>query len=282
MLVVLISGASGSGKTVLSHRLLTKLKHEGLSAQILNMDDYYRERPEEMDGAEYRKKTNFDTPDMLHLDLLQADLSTLNEGASITKPLFDFKTNRRKGTEEIAPSDIVILEGIFAQYFYKNLWPAGLKAVTVNIATDSYFDIVERRIKRDTEHRGRVRSESIAQERKYVGPGFLKYTASSSMSADIYVRNDSKKGDADQILVLDTAAEEIIVELKKLRKEGTPKRAIPDVRDMVAKSHFLAGSLDNPLRFVGHFSGVFGSFKGDFVREFSEKELKLKNLMKPI
>lgn len=42
---------------------------------------------------------------------------------------------------------------------------------------------------------------------------------------------------------------------------------------MVAKSHFMAGTLFHPQKFEGHFNGVFNEFKGDFVREFSEEEI---------
>ncbi|WP_454781525.1 uridine kinase family protein [Legionella sp. WA2022007384] len=285
MIFIIIGGASGSGKTGLSEHVLKKLKQNGVSAQLLNMDDYYRECPKEVDIQAYRRDTNFDTPDMLYLDLLQEHIQLLHHGKSVTKPIFDFKTNSRIDKEEVHPSDVIILEGIFAQYFYKKYWPSNLTVVTANIATDSYSDILERRISRDIAHRGRVREDSEKQERKYVGPGFLKYTASSAMGADIYVINEHRDGLDGQNVVLDAAADEIIIAVEKKLKEqkqdgkkdidnnnNEPKSSSPNVQDLVAKSHLLAGTLFQTRKFEGHFSGVFGDFKGKFVKEFTEKE----------
>jgi uridine kinase len=273
MIFVFIGGASGSGKTGLSKHVLNQLIESGVSAQVLNMDDYYHERPLHVNVEEFRKHTNFDTPDMLHLDLFRDHLAALSKGNSITKPLFVFATNRREGEEVIKPSEVIIVEGIFAQYFYKNFLPVDLAAFSVNVATDNYLDIVERRIKRDIEHRGRARADCLKQEQEYVGPGFLKYTASSSTGSDLYVLNGHKDGEEEQHLALIAEATEIIAALEKLRREAMPdKRPTPKVQEMVAKSHLVAGTLFNPRKFEGHFSGVFGNYKGNYVREFSKEE----------
>ncbi|KTD11820.1 uridine kinase [Legionella gratiana] len=279
MLFVIIGGASGSGKTGLSHQLLAKLQKDGISAQLLNMDDYYHEIPEGRNLEDYRKNTNFDTPDMLHLDLLQEHIAELNHGKSIKKPLFDFKSNLRNGEETVHPTDVIIMEGIFAQYFYKKYGVSELPVVTVNIATENYTDVIERRIKRDIEQRGRIRIDSIKQEKKYVGPGFLKYTANSATGADVYINNEHREGNAEQQLMLDNAANEILTVLNEKRLElesGKPlsKKPCPKVQEVVAKSHLRAGTLFHPRKFEGYFSGVFTDFKGNYVREFSEEEIK--------
>lgn len=283
MIFVIIGGASGSGKTGLSHHLLNKLKDNGMSAQILNMDDYYHEIPEGVDLEYFRKNTNFDTPDMLHLDLLQKHIAELNKGKSITKPLFDFKSNSRKGEETVHPSDVIIMEGIFAQYFYKKYGLSDFPVVTVNITTENYLDVIERRIKRDVEQRGRDRLEGVKQEKKYVGPGFLKYTASSSVGADVYVCNEHREGSEAQQLMLDINATEIVAEVNRKLIEIESgmlqsKKVKPNVQEMVAKSHLMAGTLFNPHKFEGHFSGIFSDFKGNYEKEFSEEEMKQSQL----
>ncbi|MCW8409092.1 uridine kinase [Legionella sp. PATHC035] len=277
MIFVIIGGASGSGKTGLSSHLLNKLKETGTSAQILNMDDYYKECPKDVNLEDYRKNTNFDTPDMLHLDLLITHIGELHQGKSITKPIFDFKTNSRIDEEQVDPSDVIILEGIFAQYFYKKYWSADVPVVTANVATDNYSDIIERRINRDMNERGRIRCDSIKQERKYVGPGFLRFTASSSMGADVYVTNEHSDGIDGQNFILDTAADEIVAvisqKIEEINGAETPtKKSAPNAQELIAKSHLIAGTLFHARKFEGHFSGVFGDFKGKFVREFTEEE----------
>jgi uridine kinase len=111
MFFVFIGGASASGKTGVSEHLLKKLTETGIKAQKLNMDDYYKERPDEVSIEEFRAKTNFDLPTMLHLDLFQNHAAALSKGDKIKKPIFSFLTNKRSGEEDINPSDVIIAEG---------------------------------------------------------------------------------------------------------------------------------------------------------------------------
>lgn len=275
MICIFIGGASGSGKTSLTQHIFNKLKAEGFDAQKINMDDYYHEIPEGVDLDEFRNNTNFDTPTAMDLELFRKDLYELNEGNSITKPKFNFKVNLRDGEETIRPSEVIIIEGIFAQYFSKNFLPAEWNTLTVNIATESYGDIVERRIKRDTNPhtRGRTRAESVQQERKYVGPGFLKYTASSSIGADLYVVNSPKYTQKDQYDAFEAVSIEVVDKLRQKQVAFCAKKELPDTQELIAKSHLIAGTLFNPRKFSGYFGGVFGSYKGLYEREFSDSEV---------
>lgn len=278
MIFVFIGGQSASGKTGVSQHLLNELITSGISAQILNMDDYFKECPEDtLDISKYRRETNFDRDDMLHLDLLTEHIMELNKGNPITKPLFDFPTNRRKGTQEIHPSDVLIIEGIFGQYFHKNFLPPELASVSVNV-TDGYLDIVNRRIKRDIEHRGRKSEDVIKQERKFVGPGFLKYTASSTAGADVYISNQHKETQEEQDVVLKAAAHEIISEVQKRMVEAStgkvqPRKRTPNVQEMVGQSHLLVGNYEHK-----HYSGVFGSFSGEYQYQ-SSPEARQKSIL---
>lgn len=274
MIFVFIGGQSASGKTGVSQHLLNELIRSGTSAQILNMDDYFKECPKDtMDMSIYRRETNFDRDDMLHLDLLTEHIMELNKGNPITKPLFDFPTNRRQGTQEIHPSDVLIIEGIFGQYFHKNFLPPELASVSVNV-TDGYLDIVNRRIKRDIEHRGRKPEDVIKQERKFVGPGFLKYTASSTPGADVYISNQHKDTQEEQDVVLKAAAHEIISEVQQRMLEAATgkvqaRKHAPNVQEMVAQSHLQVGNYEQK-----HYSGVFGSFSGQCQYQSSPEALQ--------
>lgn len=267
MIFVFIGGQSASGKTGVSLHLLKKLLDLGVNAQTLNMDDYYHERPDNIAPELFRKITNFDTPKMLDLELLTQHVNDLNQGKSITKPLFAFTTNRRQGRETISPSEVIIIEGIFAQYFYKKYLSTKLPAVIVNVATDRYLDIVDRRIKRDMAHRGRRKEDVIKQEHQYVGPGFLKYTASNATGADVYISNGHKDTESEQNLALDNAADEIIAEIKRKQMEihtgnVQPRRSTPKAQDLVAKSHQKAKTATYSHKFNSYFNSVFGDFSG--------------------
>lgn len=267
MIFVFIGGASGSGKTTLSSHLLTELIASGISAQKLNMDDYFQERPDGEDPEEYRLTTNFDTPDMLHLELLAQHLIQLSEGKIITKPLFSFQSNRREGEEIINPSDVIIVEGIFGQYFYKRFIPAEFSAISVNVATESYLDILKRRIDRDIAERGRIKDAVIQHEKKFVGAGFFKYTASSSVGSDIYIVNKYEAPD-QQHISLGEAIDEIIKEINSKMLSATKGRTLSiKAHEMMAQSHLIA--YKRP--FEGYFSGLFGEFEGVYRQELSEQ-----------
>ncbi len=175
MIIILIAGASASGKTRLAAELLITLNRLGSGPNLLlKMDDYYYERPEGVDSEAFRRDTNFDTPTMLELSLLQEHLISLDRGETITKPVFDFNTNRRVRTETIDPPDVLIIEGIFALHFAQGL-PEHLNKITAFVETNSYMGLLKRRIERDISERGRKDArEVLQQERRYVGPAFLR------------------------------------------------------------------------------------------------------------
>ncbi len=193
MIIILIAGASASGKTRLAAELLARLNESGHGTHLLlKMDDYYHERPEGVDSEAFRRDTNFDTPTMLELSLLLEHLVCLDRGESITKPVFDFKTNRRVQTETINPPDVLIIEGLFALYFAQRL-PRHLNTITAFVETDSYLELLKRRIKRDIDERGRRDADDVLQqERRFVGPAFFGTIAPSKSQADIVVDNSAQ------------------------------------------------------------------------------------------
>lgn len=281
MFFVFIGGASASGKSAISADLLETLRQQNVSAQTLNMDDYFVERPLDIDPEVFRVTTNFDLPSMLDLALLQEHLRDLGSNKSITKPIFKFSSNRREGVEEIKPSDVVIIEGIFAQYFYKKYMSNNCNTLSVNVTTDSYNDTVDRRVQRDVLFREREKKVVLAQEHRYVGPGFFQYTATSSTGSDLYIHNTKQINAEKQRLEHDAAVKQILSALsaKKAAQNDSSSSSSssscikPDVRELVAKSHLVAGTaMIEDKTFKGFFNGALGEFKGSFQCTFSEEE----------
>lgn len=174
MIFVFIGGASASGKTSVSERLLLKLRELGISSQLLTMDDYILVKPEDVAIDYYRLHTNFDTPDIMDFDLLREHILNLSKGKAINKPKFSFLSCNHIGHDMIDKADVVIIEGIFAQYFAKTQLPKEIDRLSVNVATESYNDIIIRRIERNVKERGQTRDTVIQQERNFVGPGFFR------------------------------------------------------------------------------------------------------------
>jgi uridine kinase len=274
MYFIFIGGASASGKSSIAEHLLKKLLGRGINAKELKMDDYFRERPDDVDNETYRATTNFDVPHMLHLDRLNRDITELNKGHYIRKSLISFATNKYYAWEHISPPDVVIIEGIFAQYFYQNYVDKKLPSILVNVTTEGYQDLMNRRVDRDIKERNRTRDVVLACERKTVGPGFYKYTASSAQGADIYIVNKKHTDLEERNNALDASVMEIIDRLE-LRSENLRERRVkPDVRELVARSHWCAREKSTAInhsegRFIGVFHGVFGAIPGEYNRKFT-------------
>lgn len=275
MYYIFIGGASASGKSSIAEHLLKKLLGLGIDAKELKMDDYFHERPDNVDNDTFRATTNFDVPDMLHLDRLNRDITELSKGHSIRKSLISFATNKYYAWEDISPPEVVIIEGIFAQYFYQTFVDKKLPSILVNVTTEGYQDLVNRRVARDFNERSRTRDVVLASERNTVGPGFYKYTASNAQGADIYIVNKKHADLEKRDKALDTSVMELIDRLNELRSgDAIERRTKPDVRELVARSHWCVAEKSTSIDhftggFIGVFHGVFGATPGEYSRKFA-------------
>jgi len=192
-----IAGCSGSGKTTLADELARTLG--GLR---FHLDDYYLDLGY-MPLAE-RKKKNFDDPAMIEISLLASDVGALARGEAIERPIYDFTTYARveNRTEPIAPAPYLIVEGLFALY-YRELLPFYHLRVFVDTPDTLCF---ERRLKRDTEQRGRTAESVRRQYESTVRPSSLAYVQPSAANADFIV---------DGTGALDWKVERVIAEMRK-------------------------------------------------------------------
>lgn len=113
--VLLISGASSSGKTSFSQRLSTQLSVNGFNPVTLSLDDYFVNREETPLDA--NGKYDFDCLEALDLPFLHQQLSELIEGKTVDTPIFDFKTGHRTNKTRklrVGQDEILVVEGIHA------------------------------------------------------------------------------------------------------------------------------------------------------------------------
>jgi uridine kinase len=145
-----IAGGSGSGKTTLSQRLVAECAKRGIRGQILSLDNYYLPL-DDLPLAE-RAKRNFDDPEALDFRLAAEHLRALKSGRAADIPVYDFKKHtRRKDKERREPTDLVVVEGIYALYPKELLELYDYRIfVSTGIAT-----AVLRRLQRDVQERGR-------------------------------------------------------------------------------------------------------------------------------
>ena len=269
MIFVMIAGASASGKTAFSQRLLERLQQDSRSCQMISMDNYYKERDvlKYPDIDLFRQDPQVYAPTHLCLQQLCDDLTALAQGQSIYQKTLIFATNRYQRDasgelilEKIDPSDIIIMEGVFAQHFADAYLPAEYPRVSVNVASSSYLNIIKARLERDTAPlpigRALTRQQVRANERQFVGPVFFQYTAKHATGSDVYILNDHSNDNLEGGL-FEEGIEAVVDKINEIQQalESTPylpKKNPLDARQMAKASHAMLHAQRAPKRHHQH------------------------------
>jgi len=111
-----ISGPSSSGKTTTTVKLTERLQREGLRFLMLNLDDYFWSLVEH--PTDWINDRNYETPEAMDIQLLNAHLRALLAGETIEKPVYSFKEGRRVTTKPIRlePGQILLLDCLHGLY----------------------------------------------------------------------------------------------------------------------------------------------------------------------
>jgi uridine kinase len=151
-LLLCMVGPSAAGKTEISERLRAALTQSGRSVGAIEMDHFFKDR-DYRDGREVGL-------DSIHYDLFKACLADLLAGRKALSPRYDFLRGTsshdqdgrlRDGCRmfEIAPADILVLEGNFPFHIPEIAPLVGLKIVYL---TDDPIRL-KRKWKRDVDFR---------------------------------------------------------------------------------------------------------------------------------
>jgi uridine kinase len=163
---------------------------------IIQEDSYYKDLSDV--PFEQRSSRNFDHPDAFDHDLLTEHLRQLLNGKAINHPVYDYKLHTRsKETKTAVPAGLIILEGIL---IYSNAQLRELMDYRVFIDTPPDICFV-RRLKRDTEERGRTVDSVIQQYAQTVHPMYLEFIEPSKQYADIMIPGEGDNSDAFNILI---------------------------------------------------------------------------------
>lgn len=174
--VIGIAGCSGSGKSTLAAELTRTL-----GGIHFSLDHYYLDLSH-LPFSE-RAQKNFDDPALIESQLLAAHVAALARGEAIDRPIYDFATHTRVAdrTERVTAGAFLIVEGLFSLY-YEELLP--LYQLRVYIDTPDPL-CYERRLKRDTEERGRTAASVKEQYDATVRPSSLHFVRPSASHADL-------------------------------------------------------------------------------------------------
>ncbi len=156
-IVIGIAGGTCSGKTSIASILIDSFK-DTKSINIIREDDYYKDQSHL--PMEERAKTNYDHPLAFDFDLMYDHIRRLIAGETIEKPTYDYTVhNRSTVTEIVHPSDVIIIEGLFALYT-KEI--RDLEDIKIFVDTPADIRFI-RRLHRDVKERART-IESITQQ----------------------------------------------------------------------------------------------------------------------
>jgi uridine kinase len=179
-IIIGISGASGSGKSLLAKTIVNQLGSN--QVVIISEDSYYKDHaglsPEE------RRRINYDHPDAFDHALLCQHLLQLRNEQAIEIPIYNHALDAREiETRTVGPHTIIVLEGIllFVEKQLRDL-------MDIRIFMDTPLDIcLIRRLKRDMIERGRTSDSVLTQYEQTVRPMYLQFVEPSKRYADVIV-----------------------------------------------------------------------------------------------
>ena len=175
-----LAGGSGSGKTMVTRRLIEQLGSDRVI--VVEQDSYYKDLSH-LPFAE-RAAQNFDHPEAMDSELLIRHIQELLHGRTVEIPLYDFTHHlRRRETRSTGPHDVIVLEGILILDHPKL---RELMDIKVYVDTDADVRFI-RRLKRDTQERGRSMESVIAQYERTVRPMHLQFVEPTKRYADLII-----------------------------------------------------------------------------------------------
>lgn len=182
MLVIGIAGGTGSGKTTVVNKILQQLNTEGVN--VLSQDNYYHDN-QQLTLSE-REVLNYDHPKSIDFDLLLKHVKALKNGENIEQPIYSFVTHSRTGDHVLVePKNVLIVEGILVLTNSELLKEYDLK---VFVHADSDERLI-RRIRRDTQERGRDLQEVLHRYQTTLKPMHQEFIEPSKNEADLIVPN---------------------------------------------------------------------------------------------
>lgn len=187
ILVIGVTGGSGSGKTTFARMLQANLGDQFCG--LLHQDSYYRDMHEyfDRDGG----RVNFDHPDSVEFELLVRHIQDLKSGLDIEVPIYDFATHKRQFETQVFPCrPVLILDGILL-LTQSDLRPLLDFAFFIDTQEDLRF---QRRLQRDVRERGRTPDGVREQFFNHVKPMHDLFVDPSRKFADRIISGEKSFG----------------------------------------------------------------------------------------
>ena len=178
--IIGIAGGSGSGKTTVALRVRETCP--GKTIRIIHHDSYYHDNSHL--PLDQRAQINYDHPQAFETDLLVEHLGALKRGETVEIPRYDYSIHSRlPETDTCEPADIVFVEGILV---LESKLLRRLMDIRLFVDVDA-DERVLRRLRRDTQERGRTVDSVIEQYLSVVRPMHLQFVWPSKRYAHLII-----------------------------------------------------------------------------------------------
>lgn len=189
-----ITGGSGSGKTFFIKELSKHFKPEEIC--LISQDHYYKAR--EIQQLDEKGVKNFDLPDSIDRHQFYQDILQLKRGEAVHKKEYAFNNpGATLAILEFKPAPILIVEGLFVQYFPEIEKELDLK---IFIEAKDYLKL-SRRIRRDNEERGYDLDDVLYRYHHHVMPIYESLIEPLKHKSDFIIPNNHHFERALQIIV---------------------------------------------------------------------------------
>ncbi|AYB30343.1 uridine kinase family protein [Chryseolinea soli] len=178
-----ITGGSGSGKTYFIEQLASHFQPHEIC--LISQDHYYK--PIETQVIDEKGIQNFDLPEAIEREQLHADILKLKRGEPLLKKEYMFnKIDSQPKMLEFKPAPILIIEGLFVQYYPEIEKELDLK---IFIEAKDYLKL-SRRIRRDNEERGYDLDDVLYRYQHHVMPVYESLIKPLKHHADFIIPNN--------------------------------------------------------------------------------------------
>jgi len=245
---IFVAGSSGSGKTTFANRLKAQIESEysNVSISLLAMDNYFLPLPNEIhtedEIKQYRTTTNFDVPSQVDFELFHHQLRELANNRTINVPVYSFlHSNRMEETNLMQPTDIIIVEGIFALHKLNKLALNKSQYISIFIEADSYLTYQNRRKIRDPQIRDMSVETVQVKELKHIRDSYFSYIRpSAQQNAELFISNNHQLSvDSNLADINDSFSKDIPEVLSKVQDRTSDLTWQSTVQDNNSLSSYL-------------------------------------------
>ena len=188
-----ICGGSGSGKTYMLDRLLSKLPPDAVT--LVSQDNYYKKLEDQKQDE--NGLVNFDHPESLRLQDFLVDVKRIMEGETLVISEYTFNNPAATAREIVMkPARILIIEGLFIYHLPEMVELIDLK---VFIEAEEYIRLT-RRLRRDAVERGYGHESVLRDYEMFVAPMYHRFIAPTRHLCDLIIPNNKHINKAVEVM----------------------------------------------------------------------------------